>query len=126
MLVYAGPLEVPVNGSTEVKEGDLVISFGPRPALQVRFAGREEWLRNLNHPLGDVSVPIGSSLVPPSTSVVPTEPQQGPWTEFATRVNKVDAGDFSAAVRLNMHVVGRLTQLSLPQVSTAVGRQGQV
>ena len=27
MLLYAGPLEIPVNGSTEVKEGDLVISF---------------------------------------------------------------------------------------------------
>ena len=51
MLVYAGPLEVPVNGSTEVKEGDLVISFGPRPALQIRLAGREEWLRDLDHPL---------------------------------------------------------------------------
>ena len=32
MLVYAGPLEIPVNGSTVVKEGDLVISFNPRPA----------------------------------------------------------------------------------------------
>jgi hypothetical protein len=29
MLVYAGPIEIPVAGSTEVKEGDLVISFNP-------------------------------------------------------------------------------------------------
>jgi hypothetical protein len=35
MLVYAGPLEIPVNGSTEVKDGDLVLSFSPRPALPV-------------------------------------------------------------------------------------------
>ena len=29
LLVYAGPLEIPVNGSTEVTEGDLVISSAP-------------------------------------------------------------------------------------------------
>jgi hypothetical protein len=56
----------------------------------------------------------------------PTEPQQGPWAEVPLRLNKVDAGDFSAAVRLIFHVVGRVTSSPLPQVSTGVGRQGQV
>jgi hypothetical protein len=64
MLVYAGPLEIPVNGSTEVKEGDLVISFRPRPALQIGLAGRESWIRDLAFPPGEVSVPIGSALAP--------------------------------------------------------------
>ena len=129
MLVYAGPLEIPVKGSTEVKEGDLVISFTPRPALEARLAGRENWLLDLffsGNPPGEVSVPTGSSLAPPSVSVVPTEPQSGRWTKFPFRLNKVDAGDFSAAVRLVMHVVGRLTEMPLPQVTTAVGSQGQV
>ena len=27
MLLYAGPLEIPVNGSTEVNEGDMCFSF---------------------------------------------------------------------------------------------------
>jgi hypothetical protein len=71
-------------------------------------------------------VPTGSSLAPRSASAVPTEPQLGPWTEFALRLNKVDAGDFSAAVRLIFHVAGRVTSSPLPEVSTAVGRQGQV
>jgi hypothetical protein len=47
MLVYAGPLEIPVAGSTEVKEGDLVISFSSRPVLQARLAGQEDWLAEL-------------------------------------------------------------------------------
>ena len=47
MLVYAGPLEIPVNGSTQVKEGDLVISFSPRPVLQARLAGQEDSLQDL-------------------------------------------------------------------------------
>jgi hypothetical protein len=72
-------------------------------------------------------VPTGATLVPPSVSVVPTEPQSGPfWTNFVRRLNKVDAGDFPAAVRLSMQVVGRLTRMPLPQVTTAVGTQGQV
>ena len=127
MLVYSGPLEIPVNGSTEVKEGDLVISFNPRPALHVRLAGPESWRRGLvlgDDPPRTVSVPTGSALVPPSASVVPTDPQSGPRAGFVSRLNKVDAGDFSAAVRLNVHVVGRMTRMPLPPVSTAVGRQG--
>jgi hypothetical protein len=129
MLVYAGPLEILVNGSTQVKEGDLVISFSPRPALQARLAGPEEWLRNLalnGDPSREVTVPTGSSLAPPSASAVPTEPQLGLWSEIPLRLNKVDAGDFSAAVRLIFHVIGRVTRSPLPDVSTAVGRQGQV
>ena len=112
MLVYAGPLEIPVNGSTEVTEGDLVISFSPRLALQARLAGPNEWLHNLalnGDPPREVTVPTGSSLAPPSASAVPTQPQQGPWAEVPLRLNKVDAGDFSAAVRLIFHVVGRVT-----------------
>jgi hypothetical protein len=80
MLVYAGPLEIPVAGSTEVKDGDLVISFSPRPVLQVRLAGPEDWIHDLalgGDPLREVSVPAGSSLVPPPASVVPAEPQIG-------------------------------------------------
>jgi hypothetical protein len=68
MLVYGGPLEIPVTGSTEVKEGDLVISFSPRPALQVRLAGQENWMHDLalgGDPPRQVSVPTGSSLAPP-------------------------------------------------------------
>jgi hypothetical protein len=129
MLVYAGPLEIPVNGSTEVTEGDLVISFSPRPALQARLAGPEEWLHNLalnGDPPREVTVPTGSSLTPPSGSAVPTQPQPGPWMEVPLRLIKVDAGDFSAAVRLIFHVVGRVTSSPLPQVPTVVGRQGQV
>jgi hypothetical protein len=129
MLVYAGPLEIPVNGSTEVTEGDLVISFSPRAALRVRLAGAEEWLHNLvlnDDPPREVTVPTGSSLAPPSASAVPTQPQQGPWAEVPLRLNKVDAGDFSAAVRVIFHVVGRVTSIPLPQVSTVVGKQGQV
>src|SRR5829696_1434722 len=126
MLVYAGPLEIPVNGSTEVKEADLVISFNPLPALQVRLAGPENWIHDLarDDPPRDVSVPTGSALGPPSASVVPTQAQSQPWTAFASRLNSVDAGDFSAAGRLIMNVIGRLTRLPLPQVSTAVRSQG--
>ena len=57
---------------------------------------------------------------------MPTEAQLGPWAEVPLRLNKVAAGDFSAAVRLIFRVVGRVTSSPLPQVSTAVGRQGQV
>jgi hypothetical protein len=130
MLVYAGPLEIPVNGSTQVKEGDLVISLGPRPALQVRLAGPEDWLHNLELNVDrsrEVTVPTRSTLGAPSATAVPTQSQPGPWAKVPLRLNKVDAGDFAAAVRLVFHVVGRLTRSPhMPPVSTAVGRQGQV
>ena len=106
-----------------------MIGFHPRPALHVRFAGRERWIHDLvldNDPLREVRVMTGAALIPPSESVVPADPQSGPWAEFAQRLNKVDAGDFSTAARLNMSVVGALTRVPLPRVSTAIGTQGQV
>jgi hypothetical protein len=56
----------------------------------------------------------------------PLSLNRGRGAEVPLRLNKLDAGDFSAAVRVIFHVVGRVTSIPLPQVSTAVGKQGQV
>ena len=65
--------------------------------------------------------PAGVSLEVPTAYTAPASPPPA-----VIQLQKVDAGDFSAAQRVTIHIHGGFTPSALPSVQTAFGEQGQL
>jgi hypothetical protein len=128
VIVYAGDLQITVNGVTRTISGDIELLFDPSLDARAHIAGTETWLSELifSSEFPEVAVPAGASLAPPTDSGLAVPPSDASWYDRPFPVNHVEAGDLGQVERLIVHIIGQLSKYPLPGCQTAGGYQGQL
>lgn len=130
IVVYAGDLEVEINGTRGVAPGQLELRLFPQASLMARFSGPPSKVSPrlvFDHDAA-VFVAQGRSLTPPTRSSLPTKPDGGSWVQANIHVSHLDAGDPRSAAHFLVHVSQSFqTPKALTPVSLSDGtRQGQL